>query len=76
MWVASLDAESPPGFIRLIGATITRTRNASAGSDLVPSQDIEALPSQLERLLSAFALLDVAGRAEILRHAEQLGGIA
>lgn len=52
-----------------------RTAAINPGSDLVASQDIEALPSQLARLLRAFELLDAAGRDEVIRHAEQLGGI-
>jgi hypothetical protein len=75
MWVASLDAESPPGHIRLIGATITgRSQGTvSAGTDLVPSAGPDdALRSQLERLLQAFERLDAAGRDELIRMAEQL----
>jgi hypothetical protein len=79
LWVASLDADSPPGFIRLIGATIgpRAQRNASAGTDLVPSAGLDdALRSQLERLLLAFERLNAAARDELIRVAEQLGGIA
>lgn len=79
MWVASLDAEPPPGYLRLIGATITpRTEgNASAGTDLVPSAGLDdALRAQLQRLLLAFELLDAAARGELIRMAEQLGSVA
>jgi hypothetical protein len=74
MWVASLDAESPPGFIRLAGCSITGRSQAAKnpGSDLVPVEG----PSEVERLLYAFAKLDGGGRGEILRHVEQLAGVA
>jgi hypothetical protein len=77
-WLIAPDEAAPAGYLKLCAVTITpRTQgNASACStDLVP-QDIEALPSLLARLLAAFERLDDAGRAEVLRHAEQLGGIA
>jgi hypothetical protein len=70
-WVASVDAESPPGFIRLIGATITAraTRGTSAGTDLVLS---DALRTQVQRLLEAFEQCDASSRLEIITIAERL----
>jgi hypothetical protein len=75
-WRVSSDHEPPAGFMRLfaLGSITRRTQAAkNPGSDLVPrAQDMEALPSQLERLLLAFERLNAAGRDELIRLAEQL----
>ena len=71
-WLIAPDDSAPAGYLKLCSLSVA-PRTASPGSDLVP---IEALPSQIERLLRAYALLDAAGRGEVLRMAEQLGGIA
>lgn len=84
-WLIASDELAPAGFLKLCSLSIApRTAAKDPGSaqlvalqqeQLVPSQEIEALPSVLARLLRAYALLDAAGRAEILRHAEQLGSV-
>jgi hypothetical protein len=75
LWVASLEAEPPPGYLRLAGATIAPRASAAStfGADLVPA---DALPSDISRLLQAFQRLDAAGRGEVLHHAEQLAEAA
>ena len=79
-WIASVEAESPPGFIRLIGGTVApRTPRETAktpGTALVPSEDIDGLPSQIQRLLQAFEQCDAASRLEVIAIAERLAGPA
>lgn len=70
-WVLSPDPLPPPGHLKLAGATIAARTTRSIGADLVSAK---SLPSQLDRLLQAFARLDDAGRDEVLHHAEQLAG--
>jgi hypothetical protein len=85
-WRVSSDHEPPAGFMRLfaLGSITRRTQAAkNPGSDLVPREDIETLlrggstagltlPSQIERLLQAYARLNAAARDELIRLAEQL----
>jgi hypothetical protein len=75
LWVASLDVEPPPGYLRLAGATIAARHSAPStlGTHLVP---VDGLPSEISRLLQAYQRLDAAGRREVLHHAEQLAGAA
>jgi hypothetical protein len=80
LWVASLDEESPPGFMRMLSATIPPIKSGSPskipGTALVPSKDIDGLRSQVQRLLLAFERCDEASRLEVIKIAERLGGIA
>jgi hypothetical protein len=78
LWVASLDAESPPGHMRVLSASITPTPRETAkipGTSLVPAKDIEAMQSLLQRLLQAFERCDASSRLEIITIAERLTGI-
>jgi hypothetical protein len=88
LWVASVDAEPPPGHIRLIGCSIS-PRGKTPGSNPVDSEDIphetstgtdmvpiDNLRVQTQRLFEAFARCDDAGRAEVLKIAEVLAGAA
>jgi hypothetical protein len=76
-WLIAPDEAVPAGYLKLCSLSIApRAAAKNPGSDLVPHEDIETLPSQLDRLLQAYGRLDDAGRAEVVRHAEQLGGIA
>lgn len=73
-WIVTPDL--PAGYLVLRSITIARREPAKIpGTLLVPREDIEALPSQLERLLRAYGRLDGAGRAEVLRVAELLAGV-
>jgi hypothetical protein len=72
-WLIAADESAPAGYLKLASLSIApRTAAKNPGTDLVSSQDIEALPSHIERLLRAYARLDSAGRVELIRLAEQL----
>jgi hypothetical protein len=58
--------------MRLAGCSIARRPSKIPGTALVLREDIEALSSQIGRLLRAFELLDAAGRVELIRLAEKL----
>jgi hypothetical protein len=80
-WVASLDAESPPGHIRLIGATIAArpSRATSAGLSypvpaILSGPGTDALRTQIQRLLQAFQRCDASTRLEIISVSERLAG--
>jgi hypothetical protein len=75
-WHLSPEPEPPAGFMRLAACSITPRVRSTAGTDLIPREDIEALPPDVARLLKAYARLDTDGRLEVLRHAEQLAGTA
>lgn len=63
----------------MLGATIAptpRETGKNPGKNLVPREDINALPSQLERLLQAFQRCDAAARAEIVKLAEVMAEAA
>jgi hypothetical protein len=76
-WLIAPAESAPAGYLKLCSLSIApRAAAINPGSDLVASQDIEALPSLLARLLLAFEQLDAAGRGEVVRMAEQLGGAA
>jgi hypothetical protein len=70
-WLISADEPGPPGYLRLASIAPPRAA-ANPGSNLVPREDIEALPSQIERLLQAFAKLDAGSRVEVVSLAERL----
>jgi hypothetical protein len=76
LWLASTDAESPPGFMRMLSATIAPGPAKIPATALVPSKDIDGLRSQVQRLLLAFECCDEASRLEVIKIAERLGGIA
>jgi hypothetical protein len=85
-WVASTDAESPPGFIRLIGASIEpRSMGKTPDSNPVDSEDIphktslstdmvpiDKLRVKTQRLFEAFQRCGEASRTEIINIAERL----
>jgi hypothetical protein len=78
LWVASLDAEPPPGHLRLIGASVsprTRARHSGTGTDLVAVEDAsdDTLRVQCARLLSLFCALDAAAREKVLTYAIEVG---
>jgi hypothetical protein len=76
LWVASLDAEPPPGHLRLIGASISaRARARHSGTDLVPVEDAsdDTLRVQCARLLSLFCALDAAAREKVLTYTIDVG---
>jgi hypothetical protein len=89
LWIASGDAESPPGFIRLIGASIApRSMGKTSGSNPVETDDIshktslstdivpvDDLRVQTQRLFEAFARCDAGARAEVIAIAERLAGV-
>jgi hypothetical protein len=74
-WVLASDA--PPGFFQLVSLSITHRQSSKIPrSNLLPTESISTLPSDVERLLRAYALCDAAGRAEVLKIAEVLAGAA
>jgi hypothetical protein len=76
-WLIAPDGAAPPGYMRLCSLSIARREPANIpGPALVPREDIDALPSQIARLLCAFERCDQAGRAEVLLIAERLAAVA
>jgi hypothetical protein len=86
-WIVA--AELPPGFMALRTVSIAprTSRGTSTGTQrhpvkntgddsLVRAEPMDALPSQIERLLQAFARLDAGGRDEIVRITEIMAGAA
>lgn len=61
--------------MRLAGCSITRRAPMISGSNLATTDDVGAPPADLEHLVRAYALLDAAGRAELLHCAEQLAKV-
>ena len=73
-WIVA--AELSPGHMVLRSLSITPRARPIPGTDLVATKDIQSPLADLERLVRAYALLDAAGRAEVLRLAELLAGTA
>jgi hypothetical protein len=72
-WVIAPDNVAPPGYMQLCSLSINRRSPAKIpGTALVPREDLDALRTQLQRLLRAFERLGAAERSELISFAERL----
>jgi hypothetical protein len=76
-WIIASEDSAPLGYLHLCSLNVSRRSPAKMpGSDLVAVKDIQSLPSDVERLLAAYARCDAASRTEIIAIAERLASTA